>query len=351
MLTITALGATSEYFTSKVALATGIASAGAGVGSLVLPLIAKVLIDEYGYRRAFLINGAIVLNTVPCSALFRPLLRTIRGGKRASDKTVSINASTSQLLEFISEPGSVCTDSALEITRNDLDNGSLCSNDQQTVASVEDAVKRAVTEKKRMKRQHRFAWEIFKDARFWVLCISVIFADASALNFTVYVPLLSVELGGNEINEAIGVSMSSVVGTVCLVLFSALWDVGVFRKVTSRQIGFSLFSVLVGVAISTTALITNYAHLLVWVIILQPMLGMGALSTFYMIVRDIATPERYADALSATYLFEAPFTFFASLFFGKRIFDTGTLIKGILNVCFLKVSGNFNKDQCFISPI
>lgn len=61
------------YFERKRALATGIASSGAGCGILVLSLLAAHLLDVYDWRNALLILAAVEFHSAIAGALCRPL--------------------------------------------------------------------------------------------------------------------------------------------------------------------------------------------------------------------------------------------------------------------------------------
>ena len=58
---VPAIGAVQPWFLRRRALASGLASSGIGVGTVVLPLLAVALIDLSGWRRAFEILGWSVL--------------------------------------------------------------------------------------------------------------------------------------------------------------------------------------------------------------------------------------------------------------------------------------------------
>ena len=58
---VPAIGAVQPWFIRRRALASGLASSGIGVGTVVLPLLAVALIDLSGWRRAFEILGWSVL--------------------------------------------------------------------------------------------------------------------------------------------------------------------------------------------------------------------------------------------------------------------------------------------------
>ena len=61
------------YFDSKRALATGIAVCGSGLGTFIFAPLASTLCDHYGWRGANLIIGALMLNGIACSLVYKPL--------------------------------------------------------------------------------------------------------------------------------------------------------------------------------------------------------------------------------------------------------------------------------------
>ena len=61
------------YFERKRALATGIASSGAGCGIVVMSLLAAYLLDFYDWRNALLILAGVVWHSAIAGALCRPL--------------------------------------------------------------------------------------------------------------------------------------------------------------------------------------------------------------------------------------------------------------------------------------
>ncbi|XP_071962612.1 monocarboxylate transporter 12-like [Antedon mediterranea] len=61
------------YFKKRYAVANGLVFSGAGVGMVVLPLLLRVLIDNYTWRGTFLILGGVSLNMSVVARLMRPL--------------------------------------------------------------------------------------------------------------------------------------------------------------------------------------------------------------------------------------------------------------------------------------
>jgi MFS family permease len=63
----------AEYFDKKRGIATGITMAGSGVGSFVFSPFIGYLIKNYDWKFTFSICACIILQTVVCGALMRPL--------------------------------------------------------------------------------------------------------------------------------------------------------------------------------------------------------------------------------------------------------------------------------------
>ncbi|XP_022094774.1 monocarboxylate transporter 13-like [Acanthaster planci] len=63
----------TKYFKKRYALANGLNLLGVNVGQMVFPPLIRLLIANYGWKGAMFILGAIQMNLVVASALFRPL--------------------------------------------------------------------------------------------------------------------------------------------------------------------------------------------------------------------------------------------------------------------------------------
>ncbi|KAI6235301.1 Monocarboxylate transporter 5 [Aphelenchoides besseyi] len=63
----------SQYFESKRALATGIAVAGSGFGTFLLPVVCKFFIEQYSWQTSLYVNIIGILLCAACGGLFVPL--------------------------------------------------------------------------------------------------------------------------------------------------------------------------------------------------------------------------------------------------------------------------------------
>ncbi len=90
-----------HYFEKKRAMASGIAVAGSGAGTLAFGFITEILIARLGWRTTLLVEAAIVLVVgVTCGLLFRPLAagRGSRGGNVTTTTTSSSSEESESLL-------------------------------------------------------------------------------------------------------------------------------------------------------------------------------------------------------------------------------------------------------------
>lgn len=65
--------AVNSYFSRKRGQAVGLALAGTGIGQMIMPQIVRYLLDEYGYRGAVLIVGALSFHGIVGASLFQPV--------------------------------------------------------------------------------------------------------------------------------------------------------------------------------------------------------------------------------------------------------------------------------------
>lgn len=88
------------YYDKHRSLATGVATAGSGLGGIVFPNLVQYLIDEYGWRGSFLVVAGINLNAFVFSALLRdsPLQKKQKAKEKLAIelKEIKRNESSSQ---------------------------------------------------------------------------------------------------------------------------------------------------------------------------------------------------------------------------------------------------------------
>ena len=90
MINLSGMIIISQYFKTRFAIANGIAVAGVNVGQIMFTPLFRFLIDTYGWRGTMFITGALQMNCVAASALFRPL-KTHNSNGRKPNNSMSIN--------------------------------------------------------------------------------------------------------------------------------------------------------------------------------------------------------------------------------------------------------------------
>ncbi|XP_048745466.2 monocarboxylate transporter 9-like [Ostrea edulis] len=86
LMYLPAIVSVSHYFESKRSFATGIAVCGSGIGTFIFAPVSKLLVDEYTWKGAVLIEAGIILNCILFGALFRPLVVKHENADREYDE-------------------------------------------------------------------------------------------------------------------------------------------------------------------------------------------------------------------------------------------------------------------------
>lgn len=132
--------AVSSWFTSRRGMALAFVVAGVGVGSMILPALAQLLIDRYGWRTAYGSLGVLILVMgVPLTALFvreRPVASersgsllsgvTVRTGLRSRAfwllvailflSSIAVNGAISQMSALLTDRGLSSSNAALALS-------------------------------------------------------------------------------------------------------------------------------------------------------------------------------------------------------------------------------------------
>ena len=87
MAYLPAIVAVSYYFEKRRSLATGLAVCGSGIGTFIFAPLTEVLLEHFGWKGTILILSGILLNCIPCGALFRPVEYPKKKKKDENDVT------------------------------------------------------------------------------------------------------------------------------------------------------------------------------------------------------------------------------------------------------------------------
>ena len=93
------------YFEKRRSFAMGLAVCGSGIGTFIFAPLSEILVHEYGWKGATLIEAGIILNCILCGALFRPLIATSTDEEKEAN--VKIEADEKEALMKVGESNGV----------------------------------------------------------------------------------------------------------------------------------------------------------------------------------------------------------------------------------------------------
>jgi len=297
----------SCYFEKRRSLAIGLSLCGAGVGTFVFAPLTQLLIDEYGWRGAILIEAGILLNGLVCGAILRPLTVPV-AYHLAFDSSRLQDSVTSELSpQFMSpvlkqrsrvavESTSVGIDNSLEQTstvakidspssqylhtvkqqelyaRNSLLNLTLstCSLPVQLQAS------RTSTKKSRY---------VFCNAVFVLFIIATVLASVGFCVPYVFIPDRAIQLGQSEDHAAMLLSVIGISNTIGRIVFGYVSD---FRCV-NRLALFWISLVLCGMSSILSSYCQNFSSMVVYCSLMGLLMGEYVNFTAFYNVRYYST--------------------------------------------------------------
>ncbi|XP_033635956.1 monocarboxylate transporter 13-like [Asterias rubens] len=256
----------SQYFNDKFALANGIVNVGANVGQMIFSALFRHLVDQYGWRGAMFIFGAIQLNGVAASALFRPLKAKLP----------------------------VVYENVLEMETLDDADTKQAKDGKETQLQI-------------LKRNLM----VFRNVPvIMMLVVTSLYACGLMVNL-VHIPARAMEGGVTNVQSASLLTMFAVVSLITRATHGWFVDRNYINSFTLQQI------VILGSAVATflNPISDSYAFLVGNSIVVGAFTGIGSPLLIYN-VRTLASPAQLPSALS---LISAVFFLFAG---------TGTLIAG-----------------------
>lgn len=345
------------YFEEKRAIATGIVTAGTGIGSITFGPLSNFLFKTYGWKMGLAILAAILLCCAVCCALMVPLKpikkRRTWQGEKISDETAGVLTTASPLLNSDKKDNEVVIKSGSpEKTRSDEHEGekhemmrrrsranSTVSMKSRHSISAEDAVRpmykedvlyqgdtrdlpeyqsqpdiptyvqetTIVPETEDKSRMKAF-WDVFlamtnfnllTDKKMFIICMANV---CSMIGY--YTPyLFIVKLAHNEyeIEKDKAVYLLSVIGfSNTAIRFASGWITKIphMSPLLVNNIGL----IIAGLATLAIPLCTSYAHFVTYCIIWGGFIAFHV-SLSPVIVCQLVGLERYSSALGLTLMF------------------------------------------------
>ncbi|CAH1802795.1 unnamed protein product [Owenia fusiformis] len=231
----------SQYFHTKKALATGLASAGSGVGSFVLPLLIDFLIHKYALTGTMIILAGIFLNACVCGALYRPV--EYNGGVKsaASDesdinKFKSVATSVMDLDDL--EKNAIAFSSIDEtLERVDIE-PKKTHHERRTKRSISVVSRETIKESCRCPNMAEckslLDLSLLKEPVFLVFGFSNLFAMLALGPALIYLPALAREQGVDESQRALLVATIGASDGIGRILVGFIFDIPFIRQNRTR---------------------------------------------------------------------------------------------------------------------
>ncbi|KAK6173511.1 hypothetical protein SNE40_016948 [Patella caerulea] len=222
----------SIYFDKKRGLATGIGSAGVGMGTLIVPLVFEYVFEGFDYFGAFLILSAIPLNLCICAMLFRPLHVHRQITQAGLRKTLSQNTAL-RLEEGI----------PLSPTVVSLETNQIGEETPRQKNIFKRFYKSSETEKKKL-----FEFSLLKIPSFLFFCIGIAIFTASFKSVFTFLPALAKSKGCSEREAAIMLSIIGVADTFSRMITGYILElkpVKPFRPIIYNLLMFAIVIVLI----------------------------------------------------------------------------------------------------------
>lgn len=175
----------NSYFSTKRGRAVGLALAGTGLGQMIMPNIVRILLDEYGFKGATLIMGALAFNGVIGASLFQP----VEWHMKQFEKTCSIEKR--MLLQPCRHSANqhayqeVASDGEYEIDDED-ENRNICVASDTKYSDREAILQRKPNWKKRIFKA--LDLQLLFDPIFISIAIGLALAYTASINFSMLFP-------------------------------------------------------------------------------------------------------------------------------------------------------------------
>lgn len=124
----------TSYFVRRRGLANGICISGSAFGSIILPPILRYLLEEYGYRGAVLIMGAITLNTWVAALFYEPVENHMKKQKKEIEPDYNTDDYNDVIDEAEEDEGIT-----LEFTKT-IDDGTITNSNPRFIVTSEETL-------------------------------------------------------------------------------------------------------------------------------------------------------------------------------------------------------------------
>ena len=246
------------YFNRHRGLGVGLATAGVGAGTFVLPPLVEWLFQHFGFQGAFLIMGAVALNSCIVAALYRPLFvhrNIVLGGRigcRDEEKALCSTARDEETkwkgpegpeVEIINdtfptlntesrnshENDSRKTESRSEVQKRKLSTGLQKSRTSRALKSAFSICFPTEVQKKDAPKRKLIEWSLLKNPAFLFYCFNICLFTAAFKSAFTFLPALAESQGMSPTDAAFLLSISGILDTFGRIMAGFILDIRCIR--------------------------------------------------------------------------------------------------------------------------
>ncbi|CAG2251861.1 SLC16A14 [Mytilus edulis] len=281
-----------QHFEKRRSFALGISVSGSGVGTFVFAPVVRILIDEYGWRGAILMEAGFVLNIVLCGAFFRPVQNKIdKTNDKAAIRNEGIHLSSLEDNFDIKEKP-ITNKQIFTIVKNE--NEGLQALKKESALSS-DSTDSTVTSC----FSRHFDFGLLTNPIFTIFVVSNYF---TALGFNtpyVYLPDRAEEKGMSQFDSAFLLSIIGISNTFGRIIFGWIAD----QKCVNRLLLYSMSLVICGTANVLNPFNDSKVYLMMYSAVYGMFIGVFV-SLNSVILVDLLGSERLDKALGLLMMFQ-----------------------------------------------
>ncbi len=257
MMVLSSLVLVQQYFSSRRAMAAGIAVSGYSVGSLIAGPFVNWLISIYTWRPTLWLIGGIFLQVVILASFYRPVVSCEK--RAAETKLKTIGTVSSQ-----NGPPHQHPSNGNHYSKSDKENGHVGANgvDTAIVGSVDDAgSKNCCSRKCRLFEQFRqfmarsLDFSLMRQASFTLYVISVFCVHIGMSTFLQHMPSRADHFGVEKSRVALLPTITGVSVGVSRIVFGFVAN---SPRYVDRMLQYSVTAALSGVVQTTISLATSF---------------------------------------------------------------------------------------------
>ncbi|KAI1285766.1 Monocarboxylate transporter 14 [Halotydeus destructor] len=283
LLYVSSIVILSLYFRTKLARATGIASSGSGIGTILFAPLVDRLTQSFGWRQTMVALAVVTSFCLPCSWLFRPLLK-----KRVPKGFLSTSQETTKM-------------AAGEVTSSDVEQNNQLENEQKE-KSADEYETTAITTSEILKESfaEMLGPEALQDFNFIVFTSSSFFISLGFLVPYVYSTKRALELKvASESEASLLISVIGIGSTIGRLLFGYLSDL----TCVNRLYIYITMATLTGAITMASIFLTSYTQLALYCFSFGLLTG-GAIAMTSVVITDLFEVHRVSNVFGLLSLFE-----------------------------------------------